>query len=93
MRASENGNRYMSGMAFGAACFLAGVLFVAGLFAVSGPTPGSCPPLIEASTKLRLYFDEPPPEPTDADRDFAELCGVGDWSVPVREAPPEDGGA
>ena len=53
----------------------------------------ACPPMIEASTKLRLYFDEIPPEPTELDNEFAELCGVGGWSNPVKETPPEEGGA
>ena len=95
MRISRKTSGLMSGMAFGATCFLAGVLFVAGLATVVGPSSddAECPPMIEASTKLRLYFDESPPEPVEADIEFAKLCGVGGWGAPVREAPPEDGEA
>ncbi|KKL69864.1 hypothetical protein LCGC14_2110620 [marine sediment metagenome] len=50
----------------------------------------SCPPQIEASTRVRLFFAELPPELTEQDMEFSEVCGLN-WEDPVRIAPLDQG--
>jgi len=59
-----------------------------------------CPPMIEASTGIRLFFGAEEgqlviPEPGPLDWEFAEACGFTTWEDPVKivPPPPEEGGA
>ena len=56
-----------------------------------------CPPMIEASNGIRLYFGDiwPFPEPGPLDWEFAQACGFDTWEDPVKiiPVPPEEGGA
>ena len=45
-----------------------------------------CPPQIEAATRVRLFFSELPPDLTNQDNEFSELCGLN-WRTPVRIEP------
>ena len=49
-----------------------------------------CPPQIEAATRVRLFFSELPPDLTNQDNEFSELCGLN-WGIPVRIEPLDKG--
>ena len=46
-----------------------------------------CPPQIEAATRVRLFFSELPPDLTDQDNEFSELCGLN-WGTPIMPQYP-----
>ncbi len=64
--------------------FLAGV--AAGLNLHPHAQEAGCPPQIEAATRMRLFFSELPPDLTNQDNEFSELCGLN-WGTPVRIEP------
>ncbi|KKL73643.1 hypothetical protein LCGC14_2072840 [marine sediment metagenome] len=65
------------------------LMFLAGVAAGLNLAPTietKCPPQIEAATRVRLFFLELPPDLTDQDNEFSELCGLN-WGIPVRIEP------
>ena len=51
-----------------------------------------CPPILEAALTVDMTatYQGMPPDMTDLDWEFAELCGL-EWGEPYYEEPPESG--
>lgn len=77
-----------------------GVAFIVGfmvamVIAVANPRTEetiTCPPILEGAIDVDItaYYPGMPPDLTDADREFAELCGL-EWGDPHLIEPPESG--